>query len=89
MAAINEIATQLNILNFSSIDDIRRFCGKIPEKPVSIAPTEAKPAHHDHVYHLKSAHLALDIPNSIDVAEIMDLARKLLALADRISKKAA
>lgn len=86
MAAINEIASQLNILNFASIDDVKRFCGKMPEKPVSIAP--AAP-HHDHVYHVKSAHLLIDIPDSIEVAEIMDLARKLLALAEKIERKKA
>jgi hypothetical protein len=85
MAAINEIASQLNILNFASIEDVLRFCGKIPSKPVSIASTP-KP-HTDHVWHVKSAHLALDIPDNIEVSEIMDLAQKLLALVARIEKK--
>lgn len=86
MAAINEIASQLNILNFASIDDVKRFCGKMPERPVSIAP--AAP-HHDHVFHVKTEHLKFDIPDNVGATEIMDLARKLLALADRITKKAA
>jgi hypothetical protein len=88
MAAINEIAVQLNVLNISSISDVRRFCGKIPEKPVSIAPA-AKPLRGDHIFHIKTEHLKFDIPDNVGATEIMDLARKLLALADRITKKAA
>jgi hypothetical protein len=91
MAAINEIATQLNILNISSVEDVLRLCGKKPEKPVSIAPAPKPHAEkgHDHVYHVKSAHLMLDIPDNIEVSEIMDLAQKLLALVARIEKKKA
>lgn len=89
MAAINEIATQLNILGFTSIEDAKRFCGTAPAKPVAIAPATGKLPHHDHVWHVKSAHLALDIPDNIEMSEIMDLAQKLLALVARIEKKKA
>jgi len=88
-AAINEIATQLNILNFFSIEDVLAYSGKARAAAVPIAPATGRMPRHDHIYHVKSAHLAFDIPDSIDVAEIMDLARKLLALADRITKKTA
>ncbi len=85
-AAINAIATQLNILAFDSIDDVLTYCGKVKVAPVPIEP--AVP-HRDHMYHLKSGHLKLDIPDNTDVTEIMDMARKLLTLAEKIAKKAA
>jgi hypothetical protein len=86
VAAINEIATQLNILNFFSIDDVLAYCGKARAKPVPIAPAVPR---HDHIFHIKTEHLKFDIPDNVGANEIMDLARKLLALADRITKKAA
>lgn len=89
MAAINEIATQLNILNIASVEDVLRFCGKKPAQAVPIKPgpkPHAERGGHDHVYHLKSAHLALDIPDNTDPDEIMEIVRKLLALATKLSK---
>lgn len=92
IAAINEIATQLNILAFDSMEDVLVY--SVPRvEPVALVPAkEPVPAgkgHHDHVYHVKSAHLLIDIPDSIEVSEIMDLAQKLLALVARIEKKKA
>lgn len=91
MAAINEIATQLNILNITSVEDVLRLCGKRPALAVPIKP-ETKPhaeKGRDHIFHIKTEHLKFDIPDNVDVSEIMDMARKLLALADKISKKVA
>ncbi len=87
-AAINAIATQLNVLAFDSIDDVLTYCGKARVAPVPIEPA-ATGSGRDHVYHVKSGHLRLDIPDSTDVTEIMDMARKLLTLAEKIAKKAA
>ncbi len=86
IAAINAIATQLNVLAFDSIDDVLTYSGKV--KVVSV-PIEPAAPHHDHIYHVKSGHLKLDIPDNTDVTEIMDMARKLLTLAEKIAKKAA
>lgn len=92
-AAINEIATHLNMLAFDSMESVRAY--SLPKvEPVALVTAPAQETittvpGSDHVYHIKSSHLKLDIPDSIDVSEIMDLARKLLALADRISKKVA
>lgn len=88
-AAINAIATQLNVLAFDSIDDVLTYCGKAKAAAVPIEPAAAPGPGRDHVYHVKSGHLRLDIPDSTDVTEIMDMARKLLTLAEKIAKKAA
>lgn len=91
MAAINEIAVQLNILNIASVEDVMRMCGKKPAQAVPIKPAERPHAEkgRDHIYHIKTSHMSFDIPDSVDVSEIMDMARKLLALAEKIERKKA